>query len=53
MTQRKLARLIAKGHVLECPCCGKLSAYAWQDCDERRGIAHIPAASCFEWQCGH
>lgn len=45
--------LIGKGYIEECPCCGGLSAYAWEDVNEEAGITHIPVASCWEWQCGH
>jgi hypothetical protein len=37
----------------ECPVCGGLNTYCWDDVDEEKGIAHIPTASCWEWQCGH
>lgn len=43
--------LIESGNVEVCPVCGGLSAYAWQDVNE--DIAHIPTASCWEWECGH
>lgn len=61
--------LIDDGSVLVCPCCGEISAYAWQDTTayeqftdgiipggfrpESGTIAHIPTASAWEWQCGH
>lgn len=61
--------LVELGHVLECPCCGELSAYAWEDAtayDQFEDgivpggfrpapgtIAHIGTASCWEWECGH
>lgn len=52
---RELARLVECGDIEECAACGRLSAYAWQDVErlEARGVAHIGAASGFEWQCGH
>jgi len=52
-TEDEIATLQEKGYVNECPACGKLSAHAWEDVDEEAGIAHIPTASCWEWQCGH
>lgn len=48
-----LAKLIDKGHVMRCSSCNGLSAYAWCDTDESLNVAHIGAASCWEWQCGH
>lgn len=39
------------GHI--CPNCLGLSVHCWDDVDEANGIAHIPTASCWEWQCGH
>lgn len=48
-----VAELVRLKHVLECPVCGELSAHAWCDVDEELGIAHIPTASCWEWECGH
>lgn len=41
------------GKLLRCERCDGLNAHAWGDCDEALGIAHIPVASCWEWQCGH
>lgn len=60
--------LVLDGSIEICPCCGEMSAYAWQDANayeefdrfipggfvpEKGKIAHIPTASGFEWQCGH
>lgn len=48
--------------IVECARCGEKSAWAWGDVtakseyrlDAKPGeIAHIGAASCFEWECGH
>ena len=61
-TQRAL---LDSGYAEQCPACGAVSAYAWEDVnycpradvdlgvpiDER--IYHIGAASCFEWECGN
>ena len=60
-TQQKL---VDSEYAEECPACGAISAYAWEDvnycpladvdeelpADER--TYHLGAASCFEWQCG-
>jgi hypothetical protein len=56
-----VAQLIESGDVRECAGCGELSAYSWDDVSVKPDgerfqpgeIAHIGAASCFEWQCGH
>ena len=45
--------LIKDGSIEECPVCGGLSAYAWEDVNEEKGINHIPCTSCWEWECGH
>lgn len=54
--------LIEAGDVVECAACGEHSAYAWDlvtarsefRMDAETGqIAHVGAASCFEWECGH
>jgi len=45
--------LIDSGDIEVCPACGGLSAYCHADVDETKGIAHIGATSCFEWECGH
>ena len=50
---KNIQELVDNGSILECPGCGGLSAHAWEDVDEANGIAHIGAASCCEWQCGH
>ena len=62
-TPEQLAALKEEGDVVECAACGELSAYAWQNvtekpsyhrmCWERGEIAHVGAASGFEWECGH
>ena len=58
--------LLSDGSAEECPSCGAVSAYAWDDanycenCTEPMGlelpeedrIYHIGAASGFEWECG-
>jgi len=58
--------LLADGSAEECPKCGAVSAYSWDDvnyCDncsepfgtdlpEEDRIYHIGAASSFEWECG-
>lgn len=56
--------LLADGGAEQCPSCGAISAYAWQDVnyapradvdeglpDEAR-IYHVGACSGFEWTCG-
>jgi hypothetical protein len=52
--------LIEKGDIEVCPCCSQASGYCWDDCNIEPnqkpgigGIAHIPTASGFDWQCGH
>lgn len=61
--------LIDDGSINVCPCCGEMSAHAWQDTNayeefddgiipggfipEPGTIAHIRSSSAFEWQCGH
>lgn len=61
--------LVLAGDVEICPACGELSAHAFQDANaygefpdgiipggfdpEPGTIAHIPSASCFEFECGH
>ena len=47
----EVLELINSGDVVECPNCGALNAYSWEVA-EVYGIAHIPASSCWEWQCG-
>jgi hypothetical protein len=59
-------RWFSRGWLERCPSCDGLSAYAWEDTEidpntvlwkteakDRNKIAHIPAASGFEWTCGH
>lgn len=69
MTHEERDALIESGHILECICCGELSAYCYGDTDaydqfdddiipggfkpEPGTIAHIGTASCWEWECGH
>lgn len=43
--------LVLDGSIEICPVCGKLSAYCWDDATDP--VAHIPACSGWEWQCGH
>ncbi len=59
--------LLAKGYAEECPECGGVSAYAWEDAtldpnsfifksspEQRKLIAHIGTCSGLgEWTCGH
>lgn len=65
MTQAQFDALVAKEHIVQCPCCDAYSAYCWDDVNmddegqrydncttEPEDIWHIPSASCFEWQCG-
>ena len=68
-TRDDVQDLIEDGSIETCPCCGELSAYAWQDADaydefedgiipggftpEPGTVAHIGTASGFEWECGH
>jgi hypothetical protein len=56
------ASLLAQGYARECPNCGEVSAYSWDDADEdyepyggiQPGkVGHIPCASGYEWECGH
>ena len=56
--------LLANGSAEECPACGAISAYAWQDVNycpqadvdkglpESERVYHIGSASGFEWECG-
>lgn len=69
MNKKDLSILIEDGSVEECQICGGHSAYAWQDVSSELSdsndiysrptkgqghlIAHIGAASGFEWECGH
>ena len=60
------AELLNNGYAEECPSCGAISAYSWDDanycenCTEPMGldipeqdrIYHIGASSSFEWECG-
>lgn len=60
------AELLNNGYAEECPSCGAVSAYSWEDanycenCTEPMGldlpeqdrIYHIGASSSFEWECG-
>ena len=60
---KDIQALIREGGIRKCAACRQLSAYAWQyvtakpsysrGCFSRGEIAHIGAASCFEWECGH
>lgn len=57
--------LLAKGYAEECPSCGGVSAYAWEDVTldpfrtlakskQLEFIAHIGTCSGLgEWTCGH
>jgi hypothetical protein len=61
--------LVLDGSIEICSACGGLSAYAWQDCTgyeefpdgiipggftpDKGKVAHVGAASGFEFQCGH
>ena len=64
----KRRRTKALPSIEECPACGGRSAYAWEDVSpelirgttyerpspaQRSLVAHIGAASAFEWTCGH
>ena len=61
-TEDELSALRDMRHVLECPQCLALSAYAWQDTNipgesdyqsDYTAVYHIGAASGLgEWQCG-
>ncbi len=56
--------LLENGSAEECPACGAVSAYAWQDVNycpqasvdegrpESERVYHIGPASGFEWECG-
>ena len=54
MNAKQLRRLIITGDVEVCPACNTLSAYCYDDADEesKPPVYHIPACSCFDWQCG-
>jgi len=54
--------LIESGDIVECAACGELSAYSFDlvtarseyRLDANPGeIAHVGAASCWEFECGH
>lgn len=55
--------LIDSEDIVQCSACDELSAYAWQHVTEKaqhfrlgyeKGeIAHVGAACCFDWECGH
>ena len=48
-----LPELINGGFVEECPDCGGLSSYEWEDANQQEGIMHMPSSSLFMWECGH
>ena len=62
-TEEELQALVQHGDILECPCCGRLSAYAWQDTNipgesdyesDYTAVYHVGACSGLgEWQCGY
>ena len=55
--------LIHSRDIVQCAACGELSAHSWDLVTEKETyyrlgwdpgeIAHVGAASCFEWECGH
>lgn len=45
--------LLHEGRAELCAGCDGVSAWARADEDEAEGVAHIGAASCWEWTCGH
>lgn len=51
--KKRIAKQIEKGDIEVCPNCGGMSAYYWGYVNKPHNIAHIPASSSFEWQCGH
>lgn len=53
VTTETLEDLLEKGYAEECPVCGGIGVYSWQDEDEAAGIKHIGTCGAWEWQCPH
>lgn len=62
-TNQSIETLLASGALVRCAGCGELSSFSWQHVTHKQSyprlcwqpgeIAHIGAASGFEWECGH
>lgn len=62
LNQPMIDTLLESGNLKQCAACGELSADSWNlvttrsqfRLDAKPGeIAHVGAASCWEWVCGH